>query len=513
MPKKRKRTSLKGKKQLSSNNNNNNNNIFHGKKFIISNVYTDQFNEECKKLIIQHGGIIVTTPSKKVHYLVQGWEDDDCDERLELCSNTFGILAVSYEYLKDCVDEEKIIPFHLYGLNNNNSKKNILLNPLINEQPYVTEIETGKCLLGMKNHGNLDDRCRETEEINQTINQYANQNWPNIKNDEKRNVIYIFSFITSKNKSSSSSKKGNNNNNNNSTTNKKDDDVMMINENLPNHIANNPKLQEIMKDFLNAYFDGYQIKSINDELLNIGKKKVTSHGLTVRSARNGNVRLLNVLDLLDVCHEKLPNDAYCILGITDQDIYEYDAKGRVPYEYLDGCLRGRAFGGSRIAVFSTACYGRSIEESLSNVTTPSSSNNNNDNSNKNNKTITMSNNNNIYNDFVYQLSTLAHETMHCFGLDHCGLYMCCMNSWNDAIVEFAKVPLANGRKLQYDDDVEGSIHLCPLCLRKLQITCNFEIETRYKKLHTFYKSVGLHDQTKWIEHVLRIGKDLVSKGK
>ena len=73
--------------------------------------------------------------------------------------------------------------------------------------------------------------------------------------------------------------------------------------------------------------------------------------------------------------------------------------------------------------------------------------------------------------------------------------------------------MANGRKLQYDDDVEGSIHLCPLCLRKLQITCNFEIETRYKKLHTFYKSVGLHDQTKWIEHVLRIGKDLVSKGK
>ena len=80
MPKKRKRTPLKGKKQLSSSNNNNNNNIFHGKKFIISNVYTDQFNEECKKLIIQHGGIIVTTPSKKVHYLVQGWEDDDCDE-------------------------------------------------------------------------------------------------------------------------------------------------------------------------------------------------------------------------------------------------------------------------------------------------------------------------------------------------------------------------------------------------------------------------------------------------
>ena len=86
---------------------------------------------------------------------------------------------------------------------------------------------------------------------------------------------------------------------------------------------------------------------------------------------------------------------------------------------------------------------------------------------------------NIYSDFAYQLSTLAHETMHCFGLDHCGLYMCCMNSWNDTIVEFAKLPLANGKKINYDnDEVGGSIHLCPLCLRKLQITCCFDIKKR-----------------------------------
>ena len=37
--------------------------------------------------------------------------------------------------------------------------------------------------------------------------------------------------------------------------------------------------------------------------------------------------------------EKLPSDAYCILGITDQDIYEYDGDDQVPVEYLDGCMR------------------------------------------------------------------------------------------------------------------------------------------------------------------------------
>ena len=38
---------------------------------------------------------------------------------------------------------------------------------------------------------------------------------------------------------------------------------------------------------------------------------------------------------------------------------------------------------------------------------------------------------------AYQLATVAHETMHCYGMDHCGWYTCCMNSWSDDIAEFA----------------------------------------------------------------------------
>ena len=116
----------------------------------------------------------------------------------------------------------------------------------------------------------------------------------------------------------------------------------------------------------------------------------------------------------------------------------------------------------------------------------------------------------ICKDFAYQLSTLAHETMHCFGLDHCGLYMCCMNSWNDTIVEFAKLPLQGGKKVIYDEeDVGGSIHVCPLCLRKLQVTCGFDIRSRYVKLLAFYESLGFEDQAKWTKYTLEVGDNML----
>lgn len=46
--------------------------------------------------------------------------------------------------------------------------------------------------------------------------------------------------------------------------------------------------------------------------------------------------LLSVLDLLDAAELALPEDGYCVLGLTDQNIYEGDD--------LDGTMRGRAFG-------------------------------------------------------------------------------------------------------------------------------------------------------------------------
>jgi archaemetzincin len=58
-------------------------------------------------------------------------------------------------------------------------------------------------------------------------------------------------------------------------------------------------------------------------------------------------RQLNLDDLLDVAISVLPKDAYALLCLVDHDLYEEDD---------DDFVCGRAYGGSRVAVVSTARY-------------------------------------------------------------------------------------------------------------------------------------------------------------
>lgn len=62
---------------------------------------------------------------------------------------------------------------------------------------------------------------------------------------------------------------------------------------------------------------------------------------------------LNLSDLLDVCLSTIPNDAYSLLLLTDLDMYEDEED--------DFCC-GRAYGGSRVAVVSTARYNPLLDE-------------------------------------------------------------------------------------------------------------------------------------------------------
>ena len=58
-------------------------------------------------------------------------------------------------------------------------------------------------------------------------------------------------------------------------------------------------------------------------------------------------RQLNLNDLLDAAMDMLPKDAYALLLIVDHDLYEDED---------DEFICGRAYGGSRIAIISTARY-------------------------------------------------------------------------------------------------------------------------------------------------------------
>ena len=43
------------------------------------------------------------------------------------------------------------------------------------------------------------------------------------------------------------------------------------------------------------------------------------------------------------------------------------------------------------------------------------------------------------------------------------------------------------------------IHLCPVCLRKIQHAIEFDPRTRYAKLSEFYKANGLKEEREWVE--------------
>jgi predicted Zn-dependent protease len=349
------------------------------------------------------------------------------------------IPAVPFQYVKDCVRMKRIVPMRdWYG-------------GLEHDDTYFTE-RTNRSLFPLP-----DERSREVEEINQSLLEYVNSNWSRPLKPSRRRTIYIQPIITQRK-------------NNNKI------DVWSPNSKV---------FQDRMISFLKAYFD-WKVKTMSslyiiehkkkrkDSVLvrftsSKGKKRKRTENIEVKRVRAKKMTLLSVLDLLDVVHAILPTDAYTILGVTDVDIYETD-------DCMDGSLRGRAFGMSRIAVFSTAPLKRDLSTTIHSI------------SRMDDESKAWS----------YMLATIAHETLHCFGLDHCGFYRCCMNSWSDTMVEFGSSIIIDGD----DDLVIGCLHLCPICIRKLHHCIGFCLKERLSNLTKMYHDLGLKDQEKWCESLL-----------
>lgn len=121
-------------------------------------------------------------------------------------------------------------------------------------------------------------------------------------------------------------------------------------------------------DYLSAFYHGLPVKILKEGLMftewapdatkdvpNSIPKYVGLQttkeiiGIRARGPSQDNVfpAQLNLNDLLDVAMRILPQDAYALLMLVDQDIYESEED--------DFCC-GRAYGGSRIAVVSSARY-------------------------------------------------------------------------------------------------------------------------------------------------------------
>ena len=158
-------------------------------------------------------------------------------------------------------------------------------------------------------------------------------------------------------------------------------------------------------------------------------------------------------DVLTFLKNQLPADAFCLLAITMEDLYP---------EPSWNFVFGQASLRERVGVYSFARYDPMFYDQ------PRSPD---------------------YETLLLRRSckVLAHETGHMFGLAHCVYFNCLMNGSNH-LAESDRRPL----------------HLCPVCLRKLQSSIGFDVLKRYNGLAGMDRALGFTDEAEWLDRRIKV---------
>lgn len=181
-------------------------------------------------------------------------------------------------------------------------------------------------------------------------------------------------------------------------------------------------------------------------------REVEGLGVTDRVNKDTNVKQLLTTDLLRLLRERLPDDAFAVLGLTMQDLYP-DPRWNFVF--------GQASLADRVGVYSFARY---APKSVAHPELDP-------------RKLVL----------LRGAKVLSHETGHMFGLLHCTYWRCLMNGSNH-LGELDARPL----------------HLCPVCLRKLQWSVGFDVEDRYRRLRDAARAAGFDDESRWLEGRLRV---------
>jgi len=207
--------------------------------------------------------------------------------------------------------------------------------------------------------------------------------------------------------------------------------------------TNQIPLVESLKEYAGAFFD------MQVEVL----PRLTLSGQAITTRINSLTRNRQILtgDVLTILKGKLPADAFCVLAITMEDLYPDPS-----WNFVFGQASLR----TRVGVYSFARYDPAFY------------------GNKRTKD---------YQKILLRRSckVLVHETGHMFGLTHCIYFKCVLNGSNH---------------LKESDS--RPMHLCPVCLRKLQHSIGFDVISRYTKLFRFYRKLELDDEARWIANRL-----------
>jgi len=202
---------------------------------------------------------------------------------------------------------------------------------------------------------------------------------------------------------------------------------------------------EKLREFAAAFF-AMEVKAL--PALSLEVFRLT----TRRNPNTGNLQILTS-DVLDFLKERVPADAFCVLAITMEDLYP---------EPSWNFVFGQASLRERVGVYSFARYDPAFYGETRNSG---------------------------YETLLLRRSckVLAHETSHMFGLAHCTFFNCLMNGSNH-LAESDRRPL----------------HLCPVCLRKLQWSVGFDVRERYRALERVARAEGFADEADWLSKEIRI---------
>jgi archaemetzincin len=178
---------------------------------------------------------------------------------------------------------------------------------------------------------------------------------------------------------------------------------------------------------------------------------ISASGVTSRTNSMTGWQQVLTGDVLRWLQGKLPGDAFCLLGITMEDLYP---------EASWNFVFGQASLNERVGVYSFARYDPAFYGELRGKDYPALL-------------------------LRRSMKVLTHETGHMFGLTHCVYFNCVMNGSNH---------------LQESD--RRPLHFCPVCLRKLQFSLGFDVVKRYEALAQCERQAGLEDEAGWVDRRL-----------
>ena len=197
---------------------------------------------------------------------------------------------------------------------------------------------------------------------------------------------------------------------------------------------------------------GDTISSKKEKGKKVPKDFIKHHKISMRE--HFGIPQANATEITKALAEYKLGECFCILGVTNVDLYPGDAWNFV---------YGLANMDKGTGVFS---FYRHREEFIDPKTTMPEEE-------KRHLWLTRA------------IGIATHEITHMFGIKHCIYYHCSMNG-------------TNGR---FEKEIPNTT-LCPVCLMKLSMNIKFNIEERYVKLIEASKELGFESKAKLYEEYL-----------